>query len=209
MSGLLIRNIRKGKAMKTVSLALLLIASMAFVLLGCSDNPGPAAPTDQATQAPVSLGKSNNVEFTLTSSPIWVDPQPDITIAGRTLHMKNVGVWDLVLASDARVAGIMKHSLSLVVDIYTGEGPCHGLWTSEPAGANGGMWEGTYEGYRSRTGDPFVFTLPLKMEGRGKGGNIDGMQLFSTPTLTVYTDLAHYPVPTGWHAVGEGFIKEH
>jgi hypothetical protein len=41
--------IRKGKAMKVVSLALLLTASVAFVLLGCSDNSSPTAgPTDKA-----------------------------------------------------------------------------------------------------------------------------------------------------------------
>ena len=202
--------IRKGKVMKTLSCALLLMASMAFVLLGCSDNSAlPVSPTDQSAGAPASLGKSTNVEFTLTSFPIYVDPQPDIKIAGRTLHMKNVAVVDLVTATDTRVSGRMEHYLSLKLDIYTGEGPCHGSWTSEPAGANGGKWEGTYEGYRSKTSEPFVFTLPLKLVARGRGGNIDGMQTFMTATLRVTTDLAHYPLPTGWTAVGEGFIKEH
>ena len=196
--------------MKTLSLVLLLVASLAFVLVGCSDNSAvPVSPTDQSAQKPAWLGKSTNVEFTITSFPIYVDPQPDIMIAGRTLHMKNVAVVDLVTASDARVSGQMHHYLSLKLDIYTGEGPCHGSWTSEPAGAGGGRWEGTYEGYRSKTTTPFVFKLPLKMVGHGKGGTIDGMQLFTTATLTVTTDLAHFPVPTGWTAVGEGFIKEH
>jgi hypothetical protein len=43
---------RKGKVMKTASFVLLLMASMAFVLVGCSDNSGPVgASTDQALSA--------------------------------------------------------------------------------------------------------------------------------------------------------------
>ena len=49
--------IRKGKVMKVLSLALLLMASVAFVLLGCSDNSGPVgAPTDQALSTGASSG---------------------------------------------------------------------------------------------------------------------------------------------------------
>ncbi len=196
--------------MKTLSAVLLLAASVAFVLVGCSDNSAvPVSPTDQAAQPPTSLGKSNNVGFTISSHPIWFDQQAGYKIAGGTLHMKDVAVWDDVTSSDPRGTGIMKHYLTLKLDVYTGEGPCHGSWTSEPAAANGGKWEGTYEGYRSRTSNPLVFTLPLKMVAHGRGGNIDGMQMFTTATLTVYTDPAHYPVPIYWEAVGDGFIKEH
>lgn len=41
--------IRKGSVMKALSFALMLMASLGFVLLGCSDNSAPVAgPTDQA-----------------------------------------------------------------------------------------------------------------------------------------------------------------
>jgi PBP1b-binding outer membrane lipoprotein LpoB len=59
MSGLPIRNIRRGNAMKIMSLALLLMASMAFVLVGCSDKSAPlVAPTDQSAQTPAPLAKA-------------------------------------------------------------------------------------------------------------------------------------------------------
>ncbi len=199
--------------MKTVSFVLLLMATLAFVVVGCSDNSAvPVSPTDQSAQTPASLEKSTNVPFDLILSvPIVVpvDPTPYLKIAGNTVHMKDVPIVDLVTASDARVSGRMEHLLSLKLDLATGEGPCHGSWTSKPAGAGGGTWEGTYEGYRSRTADPFVFTLPLKMVGHGRGGTIDGMQIFTNAVLRVTTDNNHYPLPTGWQATGTGIIKEH
>jgi hypothetical protein len=49
MSGLLHQLIEKGKVMKLLSLALLLMASMAFVLSGCGENADPlVSPTDQS-----------------------------------------------------------------------------------------------------------------------------------------------------------------
>ncbi len=49
MSGLPTQIFGKDNVMKILSLTLLLMASMAFVLLGCSDNSAPiGAPTDQA-----------------------------------------------------------------------------------------------------------------------------------------------------------------
>ena len=58
--------------MKILSLALLLMASMAFVLLSCSDNSAPiAAPTDQPAplieQAP--LAKVTIIHFTGIEHP--------------------------------------------------------------------------------------------------------------------------------------------
>jgi hypothetical protein len=48
MSGLLQQIIREGKVMKALSFGLLLMASMAFVLLGCSDNStSPVGPASQ------------------------------------------------------------------------------------------------------------------------------------------------------------------
>jgi hypothetical protein len=48
-------NFREGKTMKTLSFVLLLIASMAFVLMGCSDNSSPVvSPTNQAINTPTS-----------------------------------------------------------------------------------------------------------------------------------------------------------
>jgi hypothetical protein len=75
ISGLLTTNkqtIRKGKVMKILSLVLLLMASLAFVLPGCTDNAAPlAGPTDQALSipsAPSVLGKGVGILHSATGS---------------------------------------------------------------------------------------------------------------------------------------------
>ena len=200
--------------MKTLSCALLLMASMAFVLLGCSDNSAlPVSPTDQSAQMPGSLEKCNNVTtpFFLNSPKTFVGG--DIWYAGRKLHIKKYEVLEDVQTTETRVAGLMKHYLSLTVDVITGEGPCHGSFTIYPTATGGGVWKGTYEGYRSKTDNPNVFTLPLKGVAHGKGGTIDKMQLFLTITLTVYTapDISIAPpqVPIYWAGEGLGTVKAH
>ncbi len=62
--------------MKTVSLALLLMASLAFVMLGCSDNSNSlVTPTEQSiasSSSPVALGKAEaGVLNTVTGSAHW------------------------------------------------------------------------------------------------------------------------------------------
>jgi hypothetical protein len=198
--------------MKRVTYAVALLAFAGFSLPGCVDqSQSPVAPTDRAAREPAFLEKGNDVSFTLSSHPVWVDPNPDMKLSGGRLQMKNVAVWDMVSSSDQRFAGRMEHSLSLTLDVVTGEGPCHGSYTliPDPTVTRGGVWEGTYEGYRSKTTDPYVFVLPLKLVGQGRGGAIDGMQAFCKATLTVYTNAASFPVPTYWECEGTGFIKEH
>ncbi len=203
---------RKGKAMKTVSLALLLMACAAFVLVGCSDNPaGPVSPTDQPAQVPIPLEKHrDNPDFTFREQNDGFDHNPEKWLAGKILHMRNVHAFEIVQATDPRVTGRMEHYLSLSLNIRTGEGPCHGSFTLAPEGMTDGIWEGTYEGYRSKTDNPFVFTLPLKLVAHGRGGSIEGMQAKMTITLTVLTNAAYYPAPIYWYGTdGVGFMNEH
>jgi len=59
-SGLYTKINRKGKAMKILSVALLLLASLAFVLLGCSDNSAPVvASASNSDNPPTSLMKTS------------------------------------------------------------------------------------------------------------------------------------------------------
>jgi hypothetical protein len=200
--------------MKTVSLALLLMASMVFVLMGCSDDSAlPVSPTYQAVQPPASLEKCNNVAvpFSLHSAK-ELTGEGKMWYAGGKLHMKKFGVTEAVQTSDTRVAGKMKHYLSLTVDLVTGEGPCHGSFTIMPDDPTvKGVWEGTYEGYRHKTKDPYVFELPLKAVGHGKGGTINKMKLSLTIILKVITSPTNPPappqVPIFWSGDGLAFIK--
>ena len=203
--------------MKILSVALLLMAGLAFVLSGCSDNSTtPVSPTDQLSPALAPLEKSNEVtsSFSLSLPKNFIGG--DMWIAGGKLHIKKFEVQEMAVTSDARVAGLMTNYLSLTVDNATGEGPCNGSFTIAPTVTEGGVWEGTYQGYRSKTDNPFVFALPIKGVAHGKGGTIDKMQLFLKITLTVYTSLPDVPrppiplqAPIHWEGDGVATIKEH
>ncbi len=203
--------------MKTLTYAVVLFSFVGFSLLGCADeSQSPVAPTDQAAQGAASLEKCNVSYFTLSDFPIWVTPTPDVKlVGGRVWQMKRVEVHETLTAQKIPSgnpytlgSGIMVHYLSATFDAITGEGPVHGSFTTTPDNnaANGGVWEGTYVGYRSRTKTQDVYTLPLLIEGHGKGGTIQGMHMYVISTLTVNADHATH-LPLGWTGKGTGFVK--
>ena len=204
--------------MRTNIYAVALVAFVGLLLIGCSDNmQSPVSPADQPAQVPASLEKCNVTNIKLADFPIWVTPTPDVTLVGGKWHMRKVEVHELVTATKIPSgnpyplgSGIMVHYLSATFDAVTGEGPVHGSFTITPAdnAAKGGVWEGTYEGYRSKTSTPNVYALPLRVEGHGRGGTIRGMQIFVKSILTVNADpVTHLPV--GWSGIGTGFVKSH
>ena len=209
--------------MKILSVALLLMASMAFVLVGCSDNSAvPVSPTDQSTLAPASLEKSNKVDFTFEEHNIPPAVPAKMWVADGVLQIRDAHAFEVVDAGlTSPVTGTMEHYLSLSLNVVTGEGPCHGSFTLTPTNlavvGDGAVWVGTYEGYRSKTSVPSVFTLPLKLVAHGRGGNIDGMQAKMTVTLNVlvWVGLPNplyppYPAPYYWSGTnGAGTIIQH
>ncbi len=197
--------------MKAFKSVIVLFTFVGFIFVGCSDeSQSPISPADQG-----SLAKDKkNAEFTITSVPFLLDPTivgDYMKIAGRTIHLKDFPVIDAVSGSDPRMTGKMAHELSLKLDLITGEGPCIGKWVLTPddlSTTGGGVWEGIYEGFRSKTDNPNIFTLPLKMVGHGKGGTINGWQSFTEVNLTVYTVPESHQLPVYWFATGTGVIKE-
>jgi len=204
---MLISQTRKGKAMKRALFAVLLTASAAFVLVGCSDDSTvPVSPADQTPQVSTALEKANLTNFTFTHNPIppyFVDPGVVKEVDGMWI-MKDVGVIEQVLSDDPLIAGTMIHYLSATMNATTGEGPVHGKATLTPtADVGGGVWEVTYEGYRSKSGGIY-FTLPLKLVAHGRGGTIEGIQAIYESTITAWGTP-----PQGWFGAGRGFYKSH
>ena len=215
--------------MKALVFALVLMASVVFVLGGCSDDSTvPVSPTDQSGQTSASLEKSNKLDFTFTAHnipPASLAPPARVWTEGRVLHIEDAHAFEVVSAGlESRMTGTMEHYLSLSLDVVTGEGPCHGSFTLTPDPdivGEGAVWVGTYEGYRSKTSDPSVFTLPLKLVAHGRGGTIDGMQGKMTVTLTVLVwvdpqppppapPYPPYPAPYYWFGNdGAGTIIQH
>lgn len=213
--------------MKTLSLVLLLMASMAFVLVGCSENSAlPVSPTVQSAQGSPSLEKKAVTSLTMYHYPIPPFPlsYPDNPAIRKTPG----GIWllkDVEIHEAIRVTyadgtvepGTMVHYLSSTMNAE-GEGPVHGSFTMTMAG--GGIWEGTYQGYRSialpapplppgLTLPPYLppypaytFELPLKVVAHGRGANLDGMKLSAIDVIRAYSTP-----PVAWYGICEGSFK--
>ena len=190
--------------MKTFQSAFALLAFMGLVFLGCSDkSQSPVTPIDQG-----SLEKVIITDFTCADYPIppyIIDPGV-VKLVGGNWIMKDVGVIEQLTSSDTLVAGIMVHYISTTLNAVTGEGPVHGSLTITPdANTEGGVWEGNYTGYRSKMpGSDTLFVLPLNVVCHGRGGTIEGMQMFMDAVITAWGTP-----PVGWYGSGEGFYKSH
>jgi hypothetical protein len=201
--------------MKLASFALLLMASMAFVLAGCSDNSSqPVSSTDQSASVPVPLGKVVISEFTSTAGPDLSDPDhlvinpgfektPDGKMIARGAVERSLfnatfgpGVTDLVSGN-----GVLE--MNFTADPLSGEMFGWGKLTVKPGApeAQGGVWEITWNGKGSLT--ELGWVVPLKMIGHGNGGALTGMQLSGDLTITLWG------LPDGWMGTGNGVIKSH
>ncbi len=213
--------------MKALPFVLLLAASTVFVLIGCSDNPAaPVSPTDQAVQGAPSLEKKAITSLTMFHYPIPPFPLPYPAnpairkVPGGIWHLKDVELHEAVSVTyqDGTVElGTMLHYLSSTMNA-AGEGPVHGSFTMTMAG--GGVWEGTYRGYRSIAlpAPPlpdgltlpdylppyflYTYELPLKVVAHGRGGNIDGMKLCATDVIRAYGTP-----PQAWYGISQGSFK--
>jgi len=213
--------------MKALPFVLLLAASTVFVLIGCSDNPAaPVSPTDQSVQGAPSLEKKAITSLTMLHYPMPPFPSPYPAnpairkVPGGIWHLKDVELHEAVSVTyedGTTEPGTMLHYLSSTMNA-AGEGPVHGSFTMTMA--SGGVWEGTYQGYRSLAlpapplppgltlpdGFPpppaYTFRLPLKVVAHGRGGNIDGMKLSATDVIRAYSTP-----PLAWYGVSEGSFK--
>ena len=186
--------------MSTRNFFLVLFVFVGLFLVGCSDEQqSPVTPIDQG-----SLEKVTITNFTFSHMPIGLTGEGDVKLVGGNWILKDFGVIEQFTSSDPLAAGTAIHYLSATFNAITGEGPVHGSFTLTPdANAGGGVWEGTYTGYRSKMpGSDTLFVLPLQLVGPGKGGTIDGMQMRENSTITAWGTP-----PAGWYGSGEGFYK--
>jgi hypothetical protein len=190
--------------MKTLKSVLVLFSFVGLILVGCSDKTqSPVSPIDESTDQGT-LEKCIITHFTVNLHyPIGILDPGSVRLIGRKLVMKNVVIAETLMTTSPLLTGKMIHSLSAIMDKNTGEGPVWGTYKITNAG--GGVWEGVYTGYRSKKpGSDTLFTLPLKVLGKGKSGNVRGMKSFLNDVITAWGTP-----PVGWYGSGEGYIKSH
>jgi len=186
--------------MKTTKFLFVLFSFVGLLLVSCSDEPqSPVTPMDQT-----SLEKVIITNFTFSHFPIALTGEGTIKLVGNNWILKDVGVIELVTSSDPFVAGTITHHLSATFNAVTGEGPVHGYWSLVPeANTEGGVFEGNYTGFRSKMpSSDTLFVLPLRLNGHGRGGTIQGMQIQYNSNI-----IAWGTPPVGWYGSGDGFYK--
>jgi hypothetical protein len=207
--------------MKILSFVLLLMVSMAFVLMGCSDNSAPiAAPTDQA--APLVVAPTDHAAPLDKPAPMEekgkVTHFTAIEQQGTTLnpgyplpHVVNGKMIITGMVADATwksenklVGGYIVMTLNGEIVMATGEGSFEGTFRLTPVGGHGGVWEGKCKGIRTMT-NPSIPEWTSKWDemAHGKGGKIDGMQLFSKEVITSWADQSYTGKVKGY------YIKAH
>jgi hypothetical protein len=183
--------------MKHTIYLIVLFLFIGLTWIGCSDQ-SPLDPIDQR-----SLEKVIITNFTSVSYPTSVTDPGKVKFADGNLILRG-RTGTVVFESGNSLMnanGIITYNGN--VDAITGEGPYWGTLTLTPESADGGKWELTWRGKCTKTGE-MVWTLPLKVLGHGKGGSIDGMQIFMTNIVT-YNE----PVPTFWLGNSTGYIQSH
>jgi len=182
--------------MKTFQSAVALIAFMGLVFLGCSEK-------SQLPNEPVnSLEKVTTTDYTADMTILeLVDPGSE-KIVGQNLIVKDRVVMVRYEASSDLVTGNLLVTLNFSFNLNTGEGPSHGKWSKVPDAYPEDLWEGSFTGYRTKTGES-EWTDNLNIVGKGEGEVIGGMKNIADALM--YSDDIY--LRTGFFGTAIGVIK--
>lgn len=209
--------------MKLAGATLLLMAAVAFVIGGCSDNPAqPVSPADQSAGVPGALAKHSETPFYGTmwqdagNSGFLVDPGVVKNPDGKTTFK---GVRQLVLCAATFPAGetdLFSGSAVVTVDgwadFIAGEGVFYGKLEVTPTNGSGGMWRLSWHA-KGKLGPlpaglpvelgSYGWTFPLQEEGPGVGGALTSMHIFMDNNVYCTPDLQI------WFGSYNGYVKSH
>jgi len=182
--------------MKTLKSVVAITAFMGLVFLGCSEKS--QLPNEPAN----SLEKVTTTDYTAT---ITIDSLVDLgstKIVGQNMIVKDRVVLTRFEASSDSVTGNLLVTINFRYNLITGEGPSHGKWSNVPDAYPDVLWEGSFTGYRTKTGES-EWTENLHVVGKGEGGVIDGMKNFADGLM--YSDDIYER--TGFFGTAIGVIK--
>ena len=182
--------------MKTFQSVVALIAFMGLVFLGCSEK-------SQLPNEPVnSLEKVTRTDYTGTITIVALVDLGSQKIVGQNLIVKDRVVLTRHEADNSLVKGNLLITINFRYNLNTGEGPTHGKWSNVPDAHPNAVWEGSFTGYRTKTGDS-TWTDNVYIVGKGEGGVIDGMKNFAD--VLIYS--THIYEETGFVGEASGVIK--
>jgi len=182
--------------MKTSNCLIAIIAIIGLLLIGCSEK-------SQLPNEPVNaLEKVTTTDYTATITIVGlVDPGSE-KMVGQNLIVKDRVVLTRFEADNSLVKGDLLITINFRFNLNTGEGPTYGKWSMVPDDYPDGLWEGSFTGHRTKTGES-EWTENVSIVGRGEGGIIDGMKNFADGLI--YSDDIYER--TGFIGEGSGVIK--
>jgi len=182
--------------MKTLKCVIVLFAIVGLTLIGCSEK-------SQLPNEPVnSLEKVTTTDYTATITLVGlVDPGSE-KMVGQNIIVKDRVVLTRYETTSPLVTGDLLVTINFSYNLNTGEGPSHGKWSKVPDAYPDAVWEGSFTGYRTKTGES-EWTENLNVVGKGEGGVIDGMKNFAD--VLMYSDDIYER--TGFFGTAIGVIK--
>ena len=187
--------------MKTLQSVVTLIAFMGLVFLGCSEKSQlPNEPT--TNEHANTLQKVTKTPYTANIILVDLIEFGSQKIVGQNLIVKDRVVKTRYEASDPLVTGDLLITMNFRFNLNTGEGTSHGKWSNVPDAYPDDVWEGSFTGYRTNTGES-EWTESIHIVGKGEGGVIDGMKNFAD--AFIYSN--HIYEETGFFGDATGVIK--
>jgi hypothetical protein len=182
--------------MKTSNCLIAIIAIIGLLLVGCSEK-------SQLPNEPVnSLEKVTITDYNATITLVGLVDFGSQKIVGQNLIVKDRVVLTRFEADNSLVTGYLLITINFKFNLNTGEGPTHGKWSNVPDAYPNDVWEGSFTGYRTKTGES-EWTENVSMVGKGEGGVIDGMKNFADGLI--YS--THIYEETGFVGEGSGVLK--
>ena len=182
--------------MKILKRVIVLFALVGLSLVGCSEK-------SQLPNEPVnSLEKVTTTDYNATMTIADIVDPGSVKIIGQNMIVKDMVVLTRYEASSDLVTADLLTTINFKFNLNTGEGPSHGKWSSLPDAYPDAVWEGSFTGYRTKTGES-EWTENVSIVGKGKGGMIDGMKNF-TDAIIYSNDIYEQ---TGFFGTASGVIK--
>jgi hypothetical protein len=182
--------------MKTIISICIFAIAVLFSLNGCSEK-------SELPNEPVnSLDKVTITNFSAVLYATGLIDPGTVKIVGQNYFRTNQVVQCTTLTDNEMVTGTATLTKSNRYNVETGEGVLRGTLNITPDNYPDAVWEITWEGTRSKTGES-EWSSYITMVGIGEGDEIDGMKIHIEGVVTdddIYGEL-------GFYGTGTGYIK--
>ena len=182
--------------MKIFKYLTVLITISVFFWNGCSDRS--TLPDEPATGE---IQKVMTTDFTATETFNTILNPGIMKMVGENIIVKGSVIQSSFESGNDLINGVIIVTGNGRLNLNTGEGPVHGIFSLTPADVPGGVWKGNWTGYRRIT-STMEWTTKAHLVAHGEGGAIEGIMFYADEEI-----VSHQPA--GGTYIGEvsGYIK--